>query len=97
MSDFKNASSSEPVTSTDDNLSALRNGVEDLTVALAIWENRSEPDANARRAANTAMDAVDGMLTELHEVRARLIGEIRRSDDATAARVDALLRSRGEV
>ena len=30
----------------------------------------------------------------LHGVRARLVGEIRDSDDASAARADALLRRR---
>jgi hypothetical protein len=40
------------------------------------------------------MDAIDAMLAELHQLRARLISEIRASDDVTAARVDELLRSR---
>ena len=47
-----------------------------------------------RRAANTAMDAIDGMLAELHKMRSRLVGEIRDSDDARAARVDAMLAVR---
>ncbi len=37
------------------------------------------------------MDAIDGMLRELHALRSRLVGEIRESDDIGAARVDALL------
>ena len=67
------------------------NGV--LAVALAQWAARddSEPDPEARQAANTAMDAVDAMLRELHELRARLVAEIRASDDAAAARADQLL------
>ena len=64
-----------------------------LGVALAQWmardETRAEPEV--RQAANTAMDATDAMLAELHELRARLVGEIRASDDATAERVDAML------
>ena len=72
------------------------NGV--LAVALAQWmardDTKAEPDV--RRAANTAMDAIDTMLAELHQLRARLVGEIRASDDATAVRVDELLRSRTE-
>lgn len=41
------------------------------------------------------MDAVDAMLRELNELRARLVSEIRASDDAAAARADQLLaRSR---
>jgi hypothetical protein len=67
------------------------NGV--LGVALAQWAARSadKPDAAARRAANTAMGSVDAMLAELHELRARLVSEIRESDDQTAIRVDELL------
>ena len=41
------------------------------------------------------MDAIDAMLAELHALRSRLTGEMRASDDATAARVDALLAARG--
>ncbi len=37
------------------------------------------------------MDAVDSMLAELHQLRARLVSEVRASDDLAAARVDALL------
>jgi hypothetical protein len=67
------------------------NGV--LGVALAQWAARddSKADPHARMAANTAMDAIDAMLRELHGLRSRLVGEIRASDDATAARVDAML------
>jgi len=64
-----------------------------LGVALAQWmardDSRAEPEV--RRAANTAMDMVDAMLAELHLLRARLVSEIRGSDEATAARVDDLL------
>jgi hypothetical protein len=67
------------------------NGV--LAVALARWAARDDGEADpaARQAANTAMDAVDAMLRELHELRARLVSEIRASDDAAAARADQLL------
>ncbi len=75
----------------DDALSAIRNHVEDLGVWLGIWENRKEPNANARRCASDAMAAIDAMLGELYGVRARLVSEIRDSDKATAARADALL------
>ena len=80
----------------DGPLSALRNNVEDLAVALAIWEARDDtrPDAHARRCANDAVDVIDGALAGLHKMRALLISEIRVSDDATAARVDALLAKR---
>ncbi len=77
--------------STDDALSAIRGHVEDLAVWLGIWEARNEPDAHARRCASDAVGAIDAMLRDLYEVRARLIGEIRAADDASAARADALL------
>ena len=67
------------------------NGV--LGVALAQWiardDSKAEPEV--RRAANTAMDAIDAMLCELHALRSRLTGEIRASDDRRNARVDAML------
>ncbi len=64
-----------------------------LAIGLGQWEDRddSKPQPEVRRAANTAMDAIDGMLRELHTMRARLVSEIRTSDDATDARVDAML------
>lgn len=67
-----------------------------LSVALGQWEDRDDtrPQPEVRRAANTAMDAIDAMLAELHQMRSRLVGEIRASDDATAARADALLAAR---
>ena len=69
-------------------LSSLRSRVDDLGAWLGIWVNRREPDAHARRCAN---DAIDAALREVHQVRQRLIGELRASDDASAARADALL------
>jgi hypothetical protein len=77
----------------DDAVSALTSHVGDLGSALAIWSARDEtrPCPEARRAANDAMDAVDGALAELHRLRTRLLSDIRVSDDATAARADARL------
>ena len=64
-----------------------------LGVALAEWmgrdDSRAEPEV--RQAANRAMDAIDSMIAEAFELRARLVTEIRESDDAAAARVDELL------
>ena len=37
------------------------------------------------------MRSIDRMLAELHRLRAQLMDEIRDSDDAAAARVDAML------
>jgi hypothetical protein len=70
-----------------------------LSVALGQWERRddSKPQPEVRRASNTAMDAIDTMLGELHAMRYRLVGEIRGADDATAARVDVLLAARKET
>ena len=67
-----------------------------LSIALGQWEDRGEtrPQPEVRRAANKAMDEIDLMLRELHAMRARLVSEIRAADDATAARVDALLAAR---
>jgi hypothetical protein len=68
-----------------------------LGFALAQWAARDDTkaDPQARRAANTAMDETDAMIAALHALRARLVSEIRDADDATAARVDALLASAG--
>lgn len=69
-----------------------------LAHALTLWAVRddSRPEPEVRRAANRAMDSVDAMLAELHELRARLVSEIRASDDAAAERADQLLaRHRG--
>ncbi len=64
-----------------------------LAVALGIWMDRDDSRAQpeVRRAANTAMDELDKMLLALHQMRARLMDEMRDADDATAARVDQLL------
>ena len=78
----------------DNPLSALRDAVEGLAVALAIWEARREPDAHARRCASDAVDAIDAALRNLYMVRGRLTSEIRQADDATAARADTLLARR---
>ena len=67
-----------------------------MAVALAQWETRDDarPQPEIREAANTAVDSIDKMLLELHQMRARLVSEIRQADDAAAARVDAMLASR---
>lgn len=64
-----------------------------LAYALGQWQDRDDTKAQpeVRRAANTAMDAIDAMLAGLHQMRSRLVGEIRASDDANAARADAFL------
>jgi hypothetical protein len=64
-----------------------------LAIALARWDGRDDSTAQpeVRRAANMAIDAIDGMLRDLYVMRSRLVAEVRAADDATAARVDALL------
>jgi len=64
-----------------------------LAIALGQWEARDDSKAqpHVRRAANAAMDEIDRMLGELHQMRSRLVSEIRVSDDAGATRADALL------
>jgi hypothetical protein len=71
-----------------------------LSDGLGYWSRRRTdgPDAGARRSANMAMDAIDGMLLELYTLRGCLVSEIRASDDDAAARVDELLaRRRAQV
>ena len=86
-------------TTSSDNLimsmtSSLHANLEALGAALSQSGRRDDtrPQPEMRRAANTATDALDAMFCELHEVRARLISEIRASDQAAEARLDALLR-----
>jgi hypothetical protein len=64
-----------------------------LGVALARWATRDDSKAQPeiRQAANTAMDAIDGMVYELQRAGQQLAAEIRESDDAAAVRADALL------
>ena len=80
----------------DASLSALRGHVENTAAWLAIWEARNEPDAHARRCASDAIDAIDGAIKELHQIRQLLISEVQQADRATAARVDALLADRDQ-
>ena len=68
-----------------------RVGVLGFALAQRAARDDTNADPQARRAANTAMDEIDAMLAELYAMRSRLVTEIRASDDATAARVDAML------
>jgi hypothetical protein len=81
---------------TVDVVTDIRERVEDLSAAAALWAMRDDTKAQpaVRRAANDAVSAIDSAVRDLHLVRARLLGEIRASDDATAARVDALIVGR---
>ncbi|MEO6088417.1 MAG: hypothetical protein ABIQ18_35420 [Umezawaea sp.] len=70
-----------------------------LLGALDTWATRDDsiPQAGVRRSGNTAVESIDRLTRELHELRGRLLTEMRRSDDASAERVDALLARRGPV
>lgn len=67
--------------------------------ALATRAARDDTKAQPgiRRAANEAMAAIDDMLTTLYTLRSQLAGEMRRSDDATGARADAMLAAGREA
>jgi hypothetical protein len=67
-----------------------------LGVSLGQWAYRDEAadPAAAVRAGGTALDTIDAMLRALHDARAELVTEIRADQDATAARVDAMLAAR---
>jgi hypothetical protein len=71
----------------------LNQTVSDLVSSLELWATRDDTKAQAvvRKAAGTAVETVDAMLRELQQLRSQLVTEIRQSDDAAAARVDALL------
>jgi len=72
---------------------SLQSHVDRLTDALCVWDGRDDtkPQSGVRAAANVAVDSIDALLRELHAMRQDLITDIRRSDDAHDARVDALL------
>ena len=89
-------------TTSSDNLirpmtSTLRGNLAKFSTALSQWERRDDtrPQPDVRHAANTAMDALDAVVRELHALRSRLVSEIRASDQASEARLDALLRRDG--
>jgi hypothetical protein len=74
--------------------------VGDLAAAVGIWDGRDDgkPEPEARRAASAAVGAIDFTLGDLHQLRARIMAQARRSDDLADARADELLaRLRGET
>lgn len=79
-----------------DESASIRSAAEDIGAYLAMWAIRddSKPCPDARRAANSAMDAIDRALAELHALRSRLVSDIRQSDDAAMARTAAMLAER---
>ena len=73
---------SDPVTS-------LRDHTGILSAALEQWAGQATaPDkATARRAASTAVDAIDALLRDLYLLRGRLVQEIRRAGNAARCQV----------
>ena len=71
----------------------------DLARSLELWQDRDDTKTqpHVRRAASKAVDAMGTMLRELHLMRARLISEIRDSDDRGAWRTDALLERNADT
>lgn len=76
-----------------DGSAAVLDAAGDIGVYLALWSMRddSKPCAAERRAATSALEAIDKALGELHALRARLVSDIRASDDAAMERAAAIL------
>ena len=53
-----------------------------------------ERSANAIKAGHEAVEDIDRLIAQLHEVRAQLVSELRQDEDMRAARVDAMLAGR---
>ena len=72
-----------------DPIAGLRERTGILSVALVRWADRgAAPDkAAARRAASTAVDAIDALLRDLYALRGRLVRELRQADRAVRRRV----------
>ena len=53
-----------------------------------------ERSAKAIEAGHEAVKDIDQLIARLHQVRARLVSELRQDEDIRAARVDAMLAER---
>jgi hypothetical protein len=64
-----------------DPVASLRDRTSILSAALEQWAGQAAaPDkAAARRAASTAVDAIDALLRDLYLLRGRLVQEIRQA------------------
>lgn len=67
-----------------------------LGAALDTWAARPAEGADLEhiQAARTAIETIDTMLADLHEVRSRLVTENRADEDVRNARIDAMLDAR---
>jgi DNA transposition AAA+ family ATPase len=67
--------------------------LEDVVVAAidaARWDRRvNVGTAEQRRAAHDAVTAIDAAIRKLHAIRADLVADIRRTDDAHMDQLDA--------
>ncbi len=72
-----------------DPVASLRDNAGILSAALEQWADQTTaPDkAAARRAASTAVDAIDTLLRDLYLLRGRLVQEVRQSDNAARCQV----------
>lgn len=72
-----------------DPVASLRERADVLTVALEQWAGQATaPDqAAARRAASTAVDAIDALLRDLFLLRGHLVQEIRHGGGAARRQV----------
>jgi flagellin-like hook-associated protein FlgL len=75
--------------------------LEDVVVAAvnaARWDRRvNVGDAQQRRAAHDAVSAIDAAIRKLHAIRASLVADIRRTDDASMDQLDAFDTYRDNV
>jgi hypothetical protein len=53
-----------------------------------------ERSANAIDAGHEAIRDIDQLIAQLHQVRARLVSELRQNEDICAARIDAMVTER---
>ena len=72
-----------------DPVASLRDHTGILSTALEQWAGQATaPDeGTARRAASTAVDAIDALLRDLFLLRGRLVQEIRQADSAARRQV----------
>lgn len=70
-----------------------------LAVSLVKWDGRdnSVPQPEVRQAGSDAIAAIDAMSRDLYQLREQLVGQMRETDDAADARIDALLAKRPQV
>ena len=72
-----------------DPVASLRDHTGILSTALEQWAGQATApnEATARRAASTAVDAIDALLRDLYLLRGRLVQVIRQADSAARRQV----------